>query len=350
MPDPPAHDDPLARYDRQARFAPIGREGQRRLAESTVLVVGCGALGSTSADLLVRAGVGRVRLVDRDFPELSNLQRQSLFDEADVAAALPKAVAAANRLRRVNSAVEVEPVVADLTHENIDRVAQGARVVVDGTDNFETRLLVNDYAIETGTPWVFGGVVGAEGQVLTVLPGQTPCLLSLAPEPPGPGEAPTCDTAGVLGPAVNVVASIQALEAIKLLVGDVAAVRRGLLVVDLWSNRTRTLDLAPLHPEGSCPACHQGRFPWRRGERAAHATVLCGRNAVQVQPVTPGPVDLERLAGVLAPLGPVTTNAFLTRVVMGDRTLTVFRDGRAIVSGVTDPAEARSLVARTLGS
>lgn len=348
-PDSPASES-TSRYSRQERFAPLGVEGQRRLGASTALVVGCGALGSVAANTLVRAGVGKIRIVDRDFLELSNLQRQVLYTEQDVADGLPKAVAAANRLRQVNSGVAIESVVADVSHQNLPQLAAGADVIVDGADNFETRLLINDYAIREKTPWVYGGCLGAEGQVLPVLPGETCCIAPLLPEAPPPGVMPTCDAAGVLGPAVNLVASIQALEAIKILAGAREAVRRKLLVVDLWTNRLREIDVAKLHESVRCPACDDGDFPWLDGRRGSDAAVLCGRNAVQVRPGEPTRVDLATLADRLTPLGEVTSNPFLVRLKVAGLEITAFADGRAIVGGTEDLSEARSACARYLGS
>ncbi|MEM6328771.1 MAG: ThiF family adenylyltransferase [Planctomycetota bacterium] len=344
---PPDHG---ARYSKQERFAPIGVAGQQRLAEGTAVVVGCGALGSLSASLLVRAGVGTVRIVDRDFVELSNLQRQVLFDEKDAAEGSPKAVAAATKLRAVNSQVAIEAVVADVTHENIRQMAAGAGVIVDGTDNFETRLLINDYAVQSGTPWVYGGCLGAEGQVLTILPGQSACLTCLVPEPPAPGATPTCDTAGVLGPAVGVVASMQAAEAIKVLSGATEAVCRKLTVVDLWDSSTRQFDLANLHPPGSCPTCDDRQFPWLGGKLGSEAVTLCGRNAVQVRPAQAAKLDLPALATRLRPLGEVSSNPFFVRLKLPPHTVTIFADGRSIVAGSEDPIEAKALLARLLGA
>ncbi|TWT77090.1 Sulfur carrier protein ThiS adenylyltransferase [Posidoniimonas polymericola] len=341
---------PFDRYAKQVRFAPIGEQGQQRIADSSVLVVGCGALGSVVAESLVRSGVGRVRLVDRDFLELSNLQRQTLYDEEDLATGLPKAVLAGRRLAKINSQVAVDAVVADVTHHNMAELAAGVDVIVDALDNFETRLLINDYAVSTGTPWVYGGCIGAEGQVMAILPGETPCLTALVPEPPAPGESPTCDTAGVIAPAVNVVASFQAAEALKLLSGARNAVNRRLTSIDLWRNRVRMLDVSKLHADGTCPTCHEREFPWLRGDRGSQAVVLCGRNAVQLRAAVPGDVDLDALAARLRPAGPATVNAFLLRLQAGVHTLTLFRDGRCIVSGTDDPAKARSLVAQHLGS
>ncbi len=340
----------LARYDRQMRFGPLGIEGQQRLSAANVLLCGCGALGSALASSLVRAGVGRLRLVDRDFLETSNLQRQSLFDEQDIADELPKAIAAAARLRRINSQVEVEPLVADIDSRNIAEFAAGVDLILDGTDNFETRFLINDLAVRQSIPWVFGGVIGAEGQTMTILPGDTACLRCLMPETPPPGSTPTCDTAGILGPIVGVIASIQALEAIKILSGNRQAVSRSLTVIDLWDNRIRQVDLSQLRSAVDCPACQQGLFPWLSGERTGHGAVLCGRNAVQLSPPAgEQAIDLDALAVKLADIGTVSLNRYLLRLTVGMHRLTLFPDGRAIVAGTDDIAEARSIYARYVG-
>lgn len=338
------------RYDRQTRFAPLGEEGQRKLAAGRALVCGCGALGSVIAGTLVRAGVGCVRIVDRDFVELNNLQRQFLYDEQDVVDALPKAIAAAEKLRRINSAVTVEPVVADVTHENIDRLAADVDVIVDGTDNFATRFLVNDYAVKHGKPWIYGGAIGAEGQSMTILPGETACLACLLPEAPPPGTTPTCDTAGILGPIVGVIASIEAAEALKILSGHRETVSRSLTVVELWDNRIRRVDLGRLRERSDCRVCRHGEYAWLRGERGGDTAVLCGRNAVQLAPPQPISLSLEQLAARLAGVGPIVQNPFLLRLSVDGYQLTVFPDGRTIVSGTDDVAVARTLQAKYVGS
>lgn len=345
----PIDDPQIARYRRQVRFAPLGEEGQRRLLASRVLVCGCGALGSVSADLLVRAGVGFVRIVDRDFLEADNLHRQVLFDERDVAEQLPKAVAAARRLAQVNSDVVVEPVVADVSANNIRSLADDVDVVVDGTDNFETRYLLNDYAVATGKPWVFGGCVGAEGQAMAILPGESPCLSCLVPEPPPTEAQPTCETAGVIGPIVSVIAAIQSAEALKLLSGRREAVSRRLAIVDLWGNQLRSIGVVGVRGERTCPTCGERDFPWLEGRRGAAAVTLCGRNSVQLASAEPGRVSLDDLAAKLKGVGRVTANAFLLRVEVDKYTITVFADGRTIVAGTTDPAEARVVHARYVG-
>jgi adenylyltransferase/sulfurtransferase len=340
----------LARYDRQMRYAHLGVEGQQWLGQARVLLCGCGALGSTLAGLLVRAGVGKLRLVDRDFLETSNLQRQTLFDEQDVADGLPKAVAAAAKLRRINSLVEIEPIVADIDSHNIGGLADGVDLILDGTDNFATRYLINDLAVRQSIPWVFGGVIGAEGQTMTIVPGDTACLRCLLPEPPPPGSTPTCDTAGILGPIVGTIASIQALEAIKILSGNRQAISRALTVIDLWDNRIRQVDVSRLRDSADCPACKQGIFPWLSGEQAGHTAVLCGRNAVQICGPPGIGLDLERMAQKLAGIGTVTRNPYLLRLAAGAYQLTLFPDGRAIIGGTADIAEARTIYARYVGT
>jgi adenylyltransferase/sulfurtransferase len=337
------------RYSRQLRFAPIGVGGQERLAAARVAVVGCGALGSVVAMTLARAGVGSLRLVDRDLPERSNLPRQILFDEADVAAGVPKAVAAAAHLTRINSHGSFEPVVADLTAVNAERLLADVDVIVDGSDNFEARFLVNEVACRRGVPWVHGGAIGAEGRVMTVVPGRTACLRCLIPEPPIPGSLPTCDTAGIVGPAAVVVGAVEAMEAIKLLVGADDKAGGRLLVCDLWENVWRTVDLAPLAAAG-CGTCRADDYPWLDGRLGARAAALCGRDAVQV-PSAGGAVDLAAIAERLAAVGTVVVNRWIVRAEVEDGIqLSVFADGRAIVSGTREEAKARGIVARYLGA
>lgn len=341
---------PLDRYSRQVRFAPLGEQGQQRLLESTALVVGCGALGSAIANTLVRSGVGHVRIVDRDFLELSNLQRQVLYDEADVAAGLPKAIAAARKLEAINSQVQVEPIVGDVTHKNIADLAEGCTAIVDGTDNFEVRFLLNDYSLANGVPWVYGGVIGSEGQCMTIVPGETACLACLLAEPPPPGVTPTCDTAGVIGPAVNMVAAVQAVEAMKLLSGNTTAISRRLIIFDLWRNSLRQVDLTKLQEAGTCRACGQRDFPWLEGRRGSKSAVLCGRNAVQLRPDAEQQLDLKAIAKSLESTADVMVNEFLLRAETEKFTLTLFSDGRAIIAGTDDIAVARSVFAQLLGS
>jgi molybdopterin-synthase adenylyltransferase len=337
------------RYSRQTRFAPIGPDGQARLAAARVAIVGCGALGGVVAMALVRAGVGSLRLIDRDVPEWSNLPRQVLFDEADVAAGLPKSVAAAARLATINAGAVIEPVVADLTAANATELLGGVDVIVDGTDNFEARFLVNEVACRAAIPWVHGGAIGAEGRVMTIIPGRTACLRCLIPDPPAPGVLPTCDTAGIIGPAAFVVGAIEAAEAIKLLVGAADKAVHRLLVCDLWEHAWRTIDVSALAAAG-CATCRSGDFPWLEGRIGGRPTALCGRDAVQVSPAG-GVVDLAALASRLATVGTVVANRWIVRADVEEGIqLSVFADGRAIVSGTREEARARAIVARYLGA
>ncbi len=307
-------DDSLSRYRKQTLFDGLGEEGQRRLLAGRALVVGCGALGSVLAESLVRAGVGLVRIVDRDFVELTNLQRQVLYDEQDIADGLPKAIAAARKLQRINSGLVIEPHVADVDHTNILALAEGVDVILDGTDNFEVRFLINDASLETGIPWINGGCVGSHGQVMTILPGETACLRCLIEDIPEPGTTDTCDTAGVIGPAVNVTASLQVVDALKLLAGRRDLIEPVLTVFDVWEGSYRRLRVGDLPSQGGCPACGRGERLWLSGRRTSQSTVLCGRNAVQVSPAERSTLALDELARKLATSGEVTNNSYLLRL------------------------------------
>ncbi len=302
------------------------------------------------ANTLVRSGIGQVRLVDRDFLELNNLQRQVLFDEEDVAAGLPKAIAAANKLRKINSSVTVEPIVTDVDYRNIVELIDGVDVILDGTDNFETRMLLNDVALKHRVPWVYGGCLGAEGQTMTIVPGETACLRCLMHDTPPPGTTPTCDTAGILAPIVNIIASFEANEAIKIASGNLAAVNRQLTIIDAWDNRVRQVSLESLRASGQCPACSGTEFPWLSGQRASHTAILCGRNAVQLSPPQRTILALDKLADKLSAVGKVTQNRYLVRAAVDDYVLTVFTDGRAIVAGTDDIATARTVYAKYVGN
>jgi adenylyltransferase/sulfurtransferase len=347
MSEPNDPDVSLKRYARQVRYARLGEEGQRRLGASRLLICGCGALGSVAADILARAGVGRLRIVDRDFLEMHNLQRQVLFDESDVAAGLPKAIAAAAKLRQTNSQIEIEPIVADVTAATLPGLCMNVDLILDGTDNFETRYLLNEAALKFNIPWVYGGAIGASGQTMTILPGETACLRCVLPEPPPPGSMPSCDTAGILASAAHVVASMQACEAIKILSGNRAAISRRLAVIDLWDNQFRQVGLERLAQQG-CPTCRAADYPWLSGRLGSQSAVLCGRNAVQLAPVS-GEISLDALAEKLSAVGTVTRNPFLLRLAVGDYKLTIFPDGRAIIGGTDDIATARTLYARYIG-
>lgn len=340
----------LERYARQIRYVPLGEEGQRRLLASRVFICGCGALGSVLANTLARAGVGHLRIVDRDFLELNNLQRQVLYDEQDVAAGIPKAIAAQQRLQHINSQIEIEAIVADVDHTNVGRFVQDVDVILDGTDNFEIRYLLNDAAARYQKPWVYGGCIGAVGQTMTIVPGDTPCFRCLHPEPPPPGTTETCDSAGILGPIINVIASIQACEAIKILSGHGDAINRDLLVIDLWDNRLRQIKLDALRQAGNCPVCDRQQYQWLEGQCGSHTAVLCGRNAVQLSFPQRVSVSLPALEEKLHGIGHVTRNNYLLRLTIDAYTITVFPDGRAIVNGTEDIAEAKTLYARYVGA
>lgn len=337
-----------ARYSRQVLFEGIGREGQGRIMAARVALVGCGALGTVQASLLARAGVGTLRIIDRDFVEETNLQRQILFDEEDVRALLPKAVAAEKKLRPVNSLVKVEGVVEDLNASTIGRLLNGFELIVDATDNFDARFLINDYAVKTGTPWIYGACVGSYGLTFPMLPGETACLRCVFESAPPPGLSPSCDTAGVIGPVVGVIASLQVAEALKILTGRRDRVSRRMTVIDLWDNRHDAIDLPPRDP--ACPCCGRREFAYLDGSLGADTTTLCGRNSVQIRRRDGGRLDLEAIASRLASLGSLERNRFLVRVDIDSYRLTVFADGRAIVGGTSDPAVAKSLYARYIGT
>jgi molybdopterin-synthase adenylyltransferase len=337
-----------ARYSRQVLFEEIGAEGQSRLMASKAVLVGCGALGTVQASLLVRAGVGTLRIIDRDFVEESNLQRQILFDEEDVRALLPKAAAAEKKLRATNSLVRVEGVVEDLNASTIGRLLDGFDLILDATDNFDARFLLNDYSVKTGTPWIYGACVASYGLTFPILPGETACLRCVFESAPPPGLSPTCDTAGVLGPIVGIIASLQAAEALKILTGRRERVSRKMAVIDVWEGRQDLVDLPKRDPD--CPCCARREFSHLDGALGSDTATLCGRNAVQIRRRDGLKLDLEDVARRLGPLGAVEKNRFLVRADIDRYRLTVFADGRAIVSGTNDPAVAKSIYARYVGT
>jgi adenylyltransferase/sulfurtransferase len=333
------------RYSRQIVFAGIGEEGQRRLLESTAAIVGCGALGAFQAGALARAGVGRLILVDRDYVEWSNLQRQWLYEEEDAREGMPKAAAAARRIAGINSGVKAQAVVADLTADNIEDVLEGADVLLDGTDNFDTRYLVNEYAVEHGVPWIYGGAVGGYGVAMPVLPGRTACFECVYPEPPA-GAQPTCETAGVVNAVTSLVASWQAALALKALAGRVDEIEPRITTFDAWGGVVRQVGM-PARDE-RCAACGARLCRRLKGEGRAPIS-LCGRNAVQIHERR-RPVDLRELAGRLSRLGEVRANEFALRFVAAPYEMTIFPDGRAIIKGTTDAGVARSLYSRYVGN
>jgi molybdopterin/thiamine biosynthesis adenylyltransferase len=332
------------RYSRQILFAGIGEQGQEALLRSRAAIVGCGALGSFQAAALARAGAGRITIIDRDYVEPSNLQRQWLFEESDASQALPKAAAAERRIAAINSSISVRGVVADLTASNAAELLGDVDLILDGTDNFDTRYLINDFAVSRGIPWIYGAAVGSYGLAMPVFPGRTACLRCIYPDPPE-GVQPTCETAGVLNVIASLVASYQVADALKILCGRVELVAARITRVDLWQGGTRQIDAPPRDPE--CPACGRREFPYLDESRRAPVS-LCGRNAVQVHE-RERPLDLQALKGRLEPLGEVRANEFALRFLVAPYEMTVFPDGRAIIKGTSDPGLARSLYARYIG-
>jgi adenylyltransferase/sulfurtransferase len=339
--------DNLERYARQVVLAEIGEKGQRRLLASTAAVVGCGALGTNIANALVRAGVGRVRVIDRDFVELNNLQRQILFDEQDIELALPKAVAAAEKLRRINSQIQIEPVVTDVNPDNVEQLIGDVDLVLDGTDNFETRLLINDACCKLDIPWVYGGVIATSGMAMAILPHRTPCFRCFLSNLPAPGSTPTCDTVGVLGTAAPLVAALPVTEALKLLTGQEKALQERLLYLDVWT--LDVLQLKVAKQEEPCPVCDMGQFEYLEAQEGSWATSLCGRDAVQINVRRKSQVSFPQLADRLRPAGQVAYNDYMLRFRVEPYELTVFGDGRTIVKGCTDPTLARTLYAKYVG-
>lgn len=333
------------RYSRQILFRGIGPEGQARLAKSSVVIVGCGATGSALSSLLARAGVGQLRIVDRDYVESSNLQRQVLFDEADAAESLPKAIAAARKIRAFNSDIKVESLVADVTPDNIEEICEGAQLILDGTDNFETRYLINDYAVSNGLPWIYTAAVGSYCVTMNILPGETACLACIFPDSPK-GVVETCDTSGILNSAVNAAASISATEAVKYLTGARDKLRRTLLSFDIWENDRA--EISASRPRSDCRACQQRDFIHLAGDARPHIS-MCGRNSVQIHE-RQRPIDFAEMSGRLGPHGTVRYNEFVLKFWREPYEMTLFPDGRAIIKGTTDTGVARSLYARFIGS
>jgi len=334
------------RYSRQMLFAPIGKAGQEKLSRSKVAVIGLGALGTVSAGTLARAGVGHLKLIDRDFVEESNLQRQVLFDEDDAALTLPKALAAVEKLKKINSGITYEALVEDVNYRNIEELIAGMDLVMDATDNFETRFLLNEACIKNNIPWIYGACVAGSGLTFTVIPGKTPCLTCLLGELPSAGTGETCDTAGIISPIVNVVASIQTAEALKLLTGSVKSLREKLLFIDLWENIFTELEVVR---DQHCPVCAKGSFTLLAGKKQQYCTYLCGRDAVQVLPPEKLNLSLENLREKLLPLGEVTANDFLLKFTTGKHQMVIFPDGRVLIKGTSDEKIARTLYARYIG-
>ena len=336
------------RYSRQILFSGIREEGQRRLLESRALIVGCGALGSAHAESLARAGVGKLRIADRDFVEASNLQRQTMFTESDAAERVPKAVAAQNHIREINSEIEVEAEVTDVNHSNIENLVRDCDVVLDGTDNFATRYLINDACVKHKINWIYGAAVGSYGVTMTILPHQTPCLRCVFEEAPPAASAPTCDTAGVIMPVISVVSAVQVTEALKLLTGQSDNLNKSLMQFDVWRNEWRRINPGPPSPD--CPTCARGVFDTLEATSGDFAAVLCGRNAVQISPSQNTSLNFEELAERLRPTGEVKFNDYLLRFRTGEFELTIFKDARSIIRGTSEIKTARSLYAKFVGN
>lgn len=354
-PSPKSKSDALGkeqaeRYSRQMLFAPIGPAGQDKLLQGRAAIVGMGALGTVLASHLVRAGVGFVRLIDRDFVEPSNLQRQLLYDENDAEQSVPKAIAAAERLTAANSGVDIDPIVADVHPGNAEELLADVDVILDGTDNYAVRYLINDVAVKHGIPWVYGGAVSSRGTTATIIPGETPCLACLFGTAPSRGSTDTCDTIGVIGPVVSVVASYQATEALKLLVGDYERINRSLVHLDLWHNQHATVDSRSMR-KADCPACVLKRFDHLHAEDGGEwIESLCGRDSVQIVPKQADKLDLPAWAERFKPLGRVELNPFLLKFHIDDDTrLVLFPDGRVLIQGTDDLATAKSLYSRYIG-
>jgi len=336
----------IDRYSRQTLFGGIGDEGQKRLGNSCVVIIGCGGLGGIIATSLVRAGVGKVKIIDRDFIEYHNLHRQVLFDEDDVRGELPKAIAAERHLRKVNSSVEVEGIVADVNYTNIERFIHNADLVLDGLDNFETRFLINDACLKHRIPWIYGGAISSSGMTMTIIPGKTPCFRCFSASPPGSGMLLTCDTAGVISPAPFIIGSLQTAEAMKILIGT-EEINRQLIVIDVWRGSFLHHEISP-RPD--CPAC-QGKYEFLEGKFGMRTTALCGQNAVQVLSPEAKHLSLEALAARLKPVvAQVSYNEFMLRFTVDNYEMVVFSDGRAILKDTTDESLARGLYTKYIGA
>jgi len=337
------------RYARQILFYGIGREGQKILKEKTAVLVGCGALGCTSANLLVRSGIKCLKIVDRDFIEESNLQRQSLFDEEDISKNLPKAVAAQKKLQKVNSQIQIEAIVADLSPSTLESILKNANVVIDGTDNFETRFLINDYCVKEGIPWIYGACIGSIGLTMNIIPSKTPCLRCVLDTIPPFGTTETCNTAGIIAPIASLIASIQAAEALKILTENYDALNKGLVKIDLWRNEIKKLHTEDIREKSDCITCKQHHYEFLSKDRYSTTTSLCGRNAIQILHPNGSKLDLEKLAARLEHVGEVSFNSFLLRLKLDKYELTVFPDGRSIITGTNDASVAKGLYAKYIG-
>jgi adenylyltransferase/sulfurtransferase len=335
----------LDRYSRQILFPEIGKEGQRKLSNSTVVIIGCGALGSIIATSLVRAGIGKVRIIDRDFIEYHNLQRQLLFDEDDIRNELPKAIAAEKHLKKVNSSIDIKGIVADVNFTNIERLVKGADVILDGLDNYETRFLINDVSLKHNIPWIYGGAIASLGMMKVIVPHETSCFRCLIEDLPPTGTIMTCDTAGVISPAPFIVGSLQTVETLKLLIGS-NEVNKDLTVVDVWAVK---FDRLSFMPRKDCPAC-QGEYDFLKGKFEVIATTLCGQNAVQILNPRLEKLSFAELEKRLKPLGRVSHNEFMLRFTIDEHEMVIFPDGRAIVKNTDKESQARALYSKYIGA
>lgn len=332
------------RYSRQILFGGIRKDGQEKLLNSRVLLVGCGALGASHAEMLARAGVGKLRIVDRDFVEFTNLQRQTLFSETDAKERMPKAIAAKNRIAEINSEIEAEAIVADVNYSNIESLIKDCDLVLDGTDNFQVRYLINDACVKANTIWIYGAAVSSYGATMTIIPEKTPCLRCIFEEVPSAGSSPTCDTAGVIMPIITSISAIQITEALKILMGNFAALHKSLIQIDVWQSDWRKIKLKAPNPD--CEACGKRKFEFLNAEAGEFSAVLCGRNAVQIAPPRMAEIDLRNLAEKLKNIGEIKQNEYLLRLNINGYELTVFQDGRAIIRGTDDITIARSVYAK----
>ena len=335
------------RYSRQILFREIGKSGQEKLATSRVALVGCGALGAAHAEVLARAGVGFLRIVDRDFVEFTNLQRQTLYSESDAKERLPKAIAAKKRLAEINSEVETEAIVADVNHSNIESFVKDVDLIIDGTDNFQIRYLLNDVCVKLGKTWIYGAAVSSYGTTMTIFPNETPCLRCIFEEMPDAGSAPTCDTAGVIQSIISSISAIQTTEALKILTGNFDALHKSLIQIDVWRNDWRKIKLGK--PNEDCETCAKRNFEFLDSEAGEFSDILCGRNAVQIAPRRAAELNLQMLAERLKPHGEIKLNEYLVRAKVDDYELTVFKDARAIIRGTDDISAARAIYAKYVG-
>ncbi len=342
-------DQSLERYSRQILFQHIGGERQKVLMNSSAVVIGCGALGTVSSSYLTRAGIGQIRIVDRDFVEESNLQRQILFDENDISENLPKAIAAQRKLQKINTKVKIEGIVTDVNYANIEELTQGVDIIIDGTDNFETRFLINDFCVKNSVPWIYGACIGGRGVVMNIIPSETPCLRCVFETMPQIGSFPTCDTAGVIGPIAGIIASIQVTEAIKILSEDYESINKTLIEIDVWNTKFRQIDVSGLKELNNCPTCKLHNYTFLEAEDGVMATFLCGKNAVQVMSRNRGNIDLRQLEQRLGSVANVSCNAFMLKFKVKDHEFTVFPDGRAIITGTADSSTAKTLYSKYLG-